>query len=83
MGLLSMTVVSPNVLTDINFAEIVEDENHPTLKMREIVHEKLEISSYKEFQSALSILVKVEFLRYKDVFESTHIMELHSPPPNC
>ena len=82
MTLLSMTVVSPNVLTDINFAEIVEDENHPTLKMRELLNHKVEVS-YKDLRLALSILSKVEYQRYKDIFESTHIMELHSPPPNC
>lgn len=79
-----MMFVAPNILSDINFAEIVEDENHPTNKMKEVFAEDNELlQKYRPSQIVIDNISQQEFLRYKAIYESTHIMEYHCPPPNC
>lgn len=83
LGMMSMMFVAPNVLTDINFAEIVEDEKHPTHKMKEVFPDKQLDFSYVQSAFAINNLSEIEYLRCKFIYEDTHIMEFHSPPPNC
>lgn len=78
-----MMFVAPNILSDINFAEIVEDENHPTNKMKEVFKEEDTLFKYKPSQSLINSLSQQKYLSYKAIYESTHIMEYHCPPPNC
>ncbi len=83
LGMMSMMFVAPNVLTDINFAEIVEDETHPTHKMKEVFPDKQIDVPYVQSVLAINNLSEIEYLSYKLIYESTHVMEFHSPPPNC
>lgn len=78
-----MTFVAPNILTDMNFAEIVEDETHPTHKMKEVLKEDDSLLKYKPSQSLINSISQQKYLSYKAIYESTHIMEYHCPPPNC
>lgn len=82
LGMLSMTFVAPNILTDINFAEVVEDETHPTHKMKEVFPDKPLQFSHESSFFALNNLSDQEYLCYRSIYESTHIIEYHCPPPN-
>lgn len=79
-----MMFVAPNILTDINFAEIVEDENHPTNKMKEVFKEDDPfVKNYTPSQSIINSISQQKYLSYRAIYESTHIIEYHCPPPNC
>lgn len=75
--------VAPSILTEINFAEIVEDESHPTHKLKEVISDDTSFIKYKPSHTTINSISQQRYLSYKAIYESTHIMEYHSPPPNC
>jgi|GEM_PF-3845362 len=84
MGMVSMTFVTPNILTEINFAEIVEDETHPVKTFKEVIKENKEYYfSYDLVSRASDVVFKTRFAHYSDIYESTHVLEVLSPPPNA
>lgn len=81
-----LTVVTPRILTEINFAEIVEEEaNASSNSLAEEAksnYPSFHIYNNKLASNAIAEVNKVQFLHYYAYHQDPHILEIDAPPPD-
>jgi hypothetical protein len=82
-----LTVVTPRILSETNFAEIVEEESSTS---NNSLAEEIK-SHYSPFQiynknlasKVISEVSNVRFLHYNAYHQDPHILEIDAPPPDA
>jgi hypothetical protein len=82
-----LTVVTPRILSETNFAEIVEEEsstsNNSLAEEIKSHYSPFHVYDKKLASKAMSEVCKVQFLHYNAFHQDPHILDIDAPPPDA